>query len=228
MEDSLLQVVLETELDCNELAHKFFYNESLMKQYYESDEDDTSKSNRFVELLKELADKILRVIVRTVDGINHLFGSSKDNISPREFKNSGVADIVMSEYNEDIMRETKVQCKLGRAIINGIAKTGIVKEDEVNAYLNKGAKYLNSKEGKYKVKASIAPSVYAFTTELKDSAAKDLVDFNNYKGKSISDAGKTAIVKVYTTMNKYKSKACTWSNMYMKQYSKLTKEENRK
>jgi hypothetical protein len=132
------------------------------------------------------------------------------------------------DYNEEIIRETKIQCKLANKLIDKIVATDRFDEEEVTAFLNRGARFLNSKEGQHKIKAAIAPTAYTLTKELKNDTYKNLKDFDSYKGKKLSESSRLAISRIFRAKKDILCTYCTWSNQYFKEYNRIVKKEEKK
>ena len=228
MYDSMLKNILETSLECNKTIDDFFHYKKCLVVYEFDDEDDKNDFNRFIEMLKTILDKVTRVIGHVLDNIAKAIGPNDQYISPREFKSSDIPDIVIKNYNEKIINETKIQCKVADKLIDKISKTGKCDKDEVSAFLNRGAAFLNSKECEYKIKASIAPSVRAYTSVLHDSILKDAYKLDNLMNKKLSKESCKDLAKIIKMKKEIVLIGVRWSDNYMKEYDKLLRKEGLK
>ena len=225
--DFILKEILETALDCDKIINDYIRHSSLIG-LYESDndlkDDIEYDTGRLKNMMLNVLDKILRVIAHIFDGIGKLFGSSKDHISVRDLRKHNITEVVVNDFNEEKLKENRIQCKLIRKAIDKIVKTGVVDEGELDHLLNSAAQNLSSKEGKAKIRAGIRVAyMVQYSDDLKRDVKNDYEYIKSLKNIKLKKDGKVALAKLMKAYQRYNMQSCQFVNEYFKEYNKLSK-----
>lgn len=234
MVDIYDRALIENKVYCDNSIHDFLYESDLMLMDYnnKSSKDKETINERmqyrFAKLMVECARNDLELCKIFIESEDKDKEENKDSPKKENLTPTEIAHILVNIDMKKIEEETEIQCKVGRMLIEKIAKTGIANEKEVSDFLNKGARFINqnlNKQGLHKLTAYSYVQAYNVGYKIENDVAKDIEYFKTLKNKSLPKAAMGSIIKVFNMMRKYRNFAQKSAKMYMNRYNELEKKD---
>lgn len=135
--------IMECEYNCDLALHNYITESSLLdsgiivcESADDKDSIETAKDNKFIKVIKAIADAVRKITTAFVDMIKNMSGK-KENISYNDFINSGTGQIQMSKDYAAINDKIEKEILDGRKIIKTISKGTHIDPKIVAEYCDK-------------------------------------------------------------------------------------------